>query len=231
MVGGGLLIANAVLRSTCPSQYVPLEATCTSPWGSPYTARFLATFAEFAFYRQVVQSLCLNTLWSYSIAAPSLFWLWVIGETLSWGGIFSQKPIVNFMEDAVWATWFILAFALSSSWTRYLLIPVIAGYAYHIPRMWSRLEDDAQIVEERRRCDTTSTATADGPYYDGAGCDEHERNPRTADGVPLVAQLSESGYWVELSTLLQLIMYIILVGVMVLLPPTCVVRPRTPTDL
>ena len=125
-----LILSNCIIRSRCPSQYVPIQRTCRHYLGSPYFARTLATFAEFAFYRQVARTIGLSSLWFYGV----LLGLWFVAELLSWIGLIFQNQLANATEDITWCIWFIVAFCYSSSPARFLLIPIILYYAFvHIP--------------------------------------------------------------------------------------------------
>ena len=115
LISFALILANCLIRSKCPSQYVPLQRTCSVFWGSPYFARTLATFAEFAFYRQVAITLGLSHMWWFG----SLLAIWVVGELLSWIGLVLQNRIANATEDVVWCVWFIIAYLFSDSFLKF----------------------------------------------------------------------------------------------------------------
>ena len=133
-----VILLNCVVRSVCPSLYVPARATCTTWIGSPYIARIIATFAEYFFYRQVTFTLDIQHLWTSSSSPQGgwLFWLWVFGETLSWIGLLFQNSIANALEDTLWCVWFTCAFCMSSHWSKYILVPVILYYVVvHLPSL------------------------------------------------------------------------------------------------
>ena len=119
-----LIFLNCSIRSCYPSQYVPIQQTCNLYIGSPYFARALATFAEFAFYRQVVLSLDILHLWYYGW----LLGIWFVAEVLSWIGLLFQSKIANSIEDFLWMCWFIVAFLASDKTIRVILLPIILIY-------------------------------------------------------------------------------------------------------
>lgn len=175
------ILVNCVVRSLCPSQYVPYQRTCDHAIGSPYTARTIATFAELAFYYQVSMSLGLEELWySYRSGVGLLLQLWLLGETLSWFGLVRQNATANASEDVVWFVWFVVAFVCSAHHARLMLVPVILAYVvWHFPRLFA----------------TTTT----------------RRPEDTPDDKRVVAQLDESGQWVVPSVVAKLALYVVFV--------------------
>jgi hypothetical protein len=133
------ILANCLIRSACPSVYVPAQRTCSAFWGSPYFARTLATVAEGAFYYQTTRTLGIAHMWND--AGGKLFWLWVFGEALSWVGLVFQSSIANALEDVVWCVWFAVAFGSSASPSRYILLPLIVYYlTVHLPSLVPTLQ-------------------------------------------------------------------------------------------
>lgn len=152
-----IITLNAVVRSICPSIYVPAQKTCLEWYGSPFVARTIATVAEFFFYRQVAHTLCITDSWWYTDSVHSplsscfsnvgwsyagvLFWIWLIGETLSWIGLCFQNSNANALEDTVWCIWFIVAFCLSNHWSRFILVPIVLYYILiHLPSLIPTLD-------------------------------------------------------------------------------------------
>ena len=180
-LGGLSILLNCVLRMVCPSQYVPYQYTCKSWWGSPYTARTIATVAELAFYHQAVVSLELQPLWyTPENGADVLLWLWMLGESLSWCGLIMQNAIANAIEDFVWCIWFILAYAYSKRPIRFLFVPVIFVYLlWHLPNVVHDVLMNTGAVHQKGR-------------------------------ESLVNHLDASGNWVIPSVLGKLLLYVIL---------------------
>ena len=175
LISFALILANCVIRSKCPSQYVPMQRTCATFWGSPYFARTLATFAEFAFYRQVARTLGISHMWWFG----SLLGIWIIGECLSWIGLVLQNRVANATEDIMWCVWFIVAYLCSTNEAKYVLIPIIAYYVLvHIPFLIKDLKESANTQNQTP---------------------EH------------VDKLNTSGYWVVMSVIAKLILYILFV--------------------
>ena len=131
-----LIFLNFLIRSICPSQYVPYQRTCSTLWGDPYFARVLATFAEFAFYRQVTRSLEIDNLWINITCVGVLLILWLVAECVSWIGLVFQSYEANALEDTLWCVWFIVAFVYSKQQARHILIPIILYYiCCHLPSL------------------------------------------------------------------------------------------------
>ena len=175
------ILLNCVLRTVC-SSHVPYQYTCKSWWGSPYTARTIATVAELAFYHQTVVTLELQSLWyTPENGADVLFWLWMLGEIFSWCGLILQIMIAIAIDDFVWCIWFILAFAYSKRPIRCLFVPVIFVYLlWHLPNVvHDVLMEEAGVVHQK-------------------GHDS------------LVNHLDTSGNWVIPSVLGKLLLYMIL---------------------
>ena len=146
------ILSNAALRSCNPCTYVPAQATCSQWYGSPLVARTVATVAEFAFYRQVAATLGLGRLWGVSTRGY-LFWLWFIGESLSWTGLLLQDQLANAVEDIVWAIWFAYTLTASQRPSRLLLIPIVTYYfVAHIPSLFAQLncppKDSPPLVDK-----------------------------------------------------------------------------------
>lgn len=143
------ILANCVVRSLCPSQYVPYRRTCESSLGSPYTARTIATVAEGVFYHQVALSLGLQRLWyTKTMGGGVLLWLWCVGEVLSWIGLVYQSAAADALEDMVWGVWFTLALLWSTRKIRYILVPVVFVYLLlHLPNVYSSLKGGAPPTE------------------------------------------------------------------------------------
>ena len=178
------ILVNCVVRSWCPSQYVPYQRTCKSWIGSPYTARTIATFAEFAFYRQASITLGISDLWyTEENGVGMLLWLWIFGEGLSWTGLVAQNAVANAVEDVVWSVWFAVALFRSKRPIRYIMVPVILVYVlWHLPHALSGLFNDPAT---------------------------HTRTPSTTN--TLVSQLDDSGRWVVPSVVAKLALYVVLV--------------------
>ena len=145
------ILINAVVRSCNPCIYVPAQATCSQWYGCPSVARAVATVAEFAFYRQVAVTLGLGHLWATSTQGY-LFWLWFIGESISWMGLLLQDQLANATEDIVWAIWFAYALLASRRTTRLILVPIVTYYfVAHIPSLFAQLnrppKDSPPVVD------------------------------------------------------------------------------------
>jgi hypothetical protein len=183
------ILANCLIRSACPSVYVPAQRTCSAFWGSPYFARTLATVAEGAFYYQTTRTLGIAHMWND--AGGKLFWLWVFGEALSWVGLVFQSSIANALEDAVWCVWFAVAFGSSASPSRHVLLPLIVYYlTVHLPSLVPTLQ-----------WAPSSRVTGDGDTDDGNG--------NGNGGIPLVRTLDPSGDWVVPSVVAKLGVYML----------------------
>jgi hypothetical protein len=180
------ILANCLIRSACPSVYVPAQRTCSAFWGSPYFARTLATVAEGAFYYQTTRTLGIAHMWND--AGGKLFWLWVFGEALSWVGLVFQSSIANALEDAVWCVWFAVAFGSSASPSRHVLLPLIVYYlTVHLPSLVPTLQ-----------WAPSSRVTGDGDDDDG-----------NSNDIPLVRTLDPSGDWVVPSVVAKLGVYML----------------------
>lgn len=183
------ILLNCIVRSWCPSQYVPYQRTCKLWLGSPHTARTIATFAEFAFYRQASITLGIKYLWyTKENGIGLLLWLWIFGESLSWTGLVAQNAVANAMEDVVWSVWFAVALFCSKRLVRYIMVPVIMVYiVWHLPHALSSLF-----------AYPTAHAT-------------HAPSKLTTN--TLVSQLDDSGRWVVPSVVAKLAFYVVLVVV------------------
>ena len=156
-----LIFLNFSIRTVCPSQYVPYQRTCKNVWGDPYFARTLATFAEFAFYRQVTQSLDIQDLWYSDKGVGSLLILWMNAESLSWFGLVFQSYEANALEDVLWCVWFTLAFVYGKNNIRYVLLPIVVYYiCFHIPQ----LVKDYQQQQQQKVLSYVSTLDASGSW-------------------------------------------------------------------
>ena len=177
-LGGLSILLICVLRVVCPSQEVPYQYTCKSWWGSPYTARAIATVAELAFYHQAVVTLELQPLWcTPENRADVLFWLWMLGESLSWCGLILQSIIAIAIDDSVWCIWFILAVAYSKRLIRFLFVPVIFAYLFwQLPNVIHNVLMNTSTVHQTR-------------------------------GDSLATHLDASGNWVLLSVMGELLLY------------------------
>ena len=128
-------ILNVVVRTQWPSQYNPALACSKSIVSSPYTARVIATFAEFYMYYTMAQ--WVNT----QFFGTALGTIVIIGEIVCWSALLNQSEFLNWIEDSIWALHAIYMAYLSETTTQLIIFSVFASYLilYHLPRMGMRI--------------------------------------------------------------------------------------------
>ena len=93
------VVLNTIVRIQFPSCYCPAAGARPGILYNPLFARFLATFAEFAFYE--LEADWLNVPFWFSFLGN----LTTLGETVCWSHIYFQSELLGWLEDCIWTSY------------------------------------------------------------------------------------------------------------------------------
>lgn len=124
------ILSNSFLRLNYPSNYCPATQSKIGFLYSPIIARSLATITEIIFYTKL--------LYFYDLYNIKLFYLIILGETLSWGYLLLQSDLLGFCEDSTWTILQFYLYVNSNNPLKYLLsYPyIIYMLVQHLPRTY-----------------------------------------------------------------------------------------------
>ena len=130
------VVANTIVRIQYPSCYCPASGARPGLLYNPLFARFLATFAEFAFYE--LEAEWLGVPFWYSFFGN----LTTVGEMMCWAHIYFQSELLGWIEDCIWTTYqAVAAYFLYPN--KSMIVPApfaICMVSFHLPRMFKRIE-------------------------------------------------------------------------------------------